>query len=81
MGTPFDFFGLASHNGTNLITEEQSGNRLLLKNAMEKAGFRSYNEEWWHYTLENEPYSDTYYAEASLRLWHWYIIFINSFRR
>ena len=61
MGTPFDFFGLASHHGTNLITEEQSANRLILKNAMEKAGFNPYDEEWWHYTLRDEPYPDTYF--------------------
>jgi len=61
MGTPFDFFGLASHHGTNLITDEQARNRLILKNAMESAGFRRYDEEWWHYTLNDEPFPDTYF--------------------
>jgi len=61
MGTPFDFFGVRSHHGTNLITEEQSINRLILKNAMEQAGFKPYLEEWWHYTLDNEPHPDTYF--------------------
>ena len=27
----------------------------------EKKGFRSVAEEWWHFTLENEPYPDTYF--------------------
>ena len=62
MGSPFDFFGLASHHGTDLITEEQTNNRLILKNAMEAAGFALYDEEWWHYTLSDEPYPDTYFS-------------------
>ncbi|MCL2086233.1 MAG: M15 family metallopeptidase [Oscillospiraceae bacterium] len=61
MGTPFDFFGLPSHHDTDLITSEQTANRLILKNAMEKAGFLPYDEEWWHYTLDNEPFPDTYF--------------------
>ena len=61
MGSPFDFFGVESHHGTALITGEQASNRLILKNAMEEAGFRRYDEEWWHYTLNNEPFPDTYF--------------------
>jgi len=61
MGTPFDFFGLASHHGTDLITAEQTANRLILLGAMERAGFVLYDEEWWHYTLADEPYPDTYF--------------------
>ena len=61
MGSPFDFFGLVSHQGTSLVTDEQASNRLILKNAMEKAGFKPYDEEWWHYTLIDEPFPDTYF--------------------
>ena len=61
MGSPFDFFGPISHHGTELITDEQAQNRLILKDAMERAGFLPYDEEWWHYTLQNEPYPDTYF--------------------
>jgi D-alanyl-D-alanine dipeptidase len=28
---------------------------------MEKHGFRNYDKEWWHFTLNNEPYPDTYF--------------------
>jgi D-alanyl-D-alanine dipeptidase len=28
---------------------------------MEHAGFCAYDYEWWHYTLRNEPYPDTYF--------------------
>ena len=61
MGSPFDFFGPLSHHGTKLITDEQTKNRSILKNAMEQAGFKPYNEEWWHYTLIDEPFPDTYF--------------------
>ena len=61
MGSPFDFFGPESHHGTDLITGEQTANRLILRKAMENAGFKIYDEEWWHYTLINEPYPDTYF--------------------
>ncbi|HPU02053.1 MAG: M15 family metallopeptidase [Firmicutes bacterium] len=61
MGGGFDFFGEISHHGTDLITEEQERNRNILREAMVAAGFKPYPEEWWHYTLENEPYPDTYF--------------------
>mgnify|MGYP001247397391 CR=1 FL=1 len=61
MGGPFDFFGEVSHHGTSLITEEQAENRRILKEAMERNGFRAYAKEWWHYTLADEPYPDTYF--------------------
>lgn len=61
MGSPFDFFGEQSHHNSTHITNEQKKNRQLLKYVMEKHGFRSYSEEWWHYTLNNEPYSKTYF--------------------
>jgi len=62
MGSSFDFFGLISHHGSTLITEEQTNNRLILKTAMERAGFRAYEKEWWHYTLINEPFPSTYFT-------------------
>ena len=61
MGSPFDFFDEISHHDTNKITSTQMANRLLLKNTMEQSGFNSYNSEWWHYTLKDEPYPETYF--------------------
>jgi len=61
MGSGFDFFGEISHHDTDLISEEQSRNRTILKKVMEKQNFIPYSGEWWHYTLGNEPYPDTYY--------------------
>lgn len=61
MGSPFDFLGPISNHGTALITEEQTNNRNILKKAMKDAGFKELRTEWWHYTLINEPYPDTYF--------------------
>lgn len=61
MGTPHDFLGEESHHGSPLVTEEQAANRLLLKEKMERRGFKAYSKEWWHYTLIDEPYPDTYF--------------------
>jgi len=61
MGSGYDFFGDISHHSTNKITKEQRANRSLLKRIMIKNGFRPYPEEWWHYTLRNEPYPETYF--------------------
>jgi len=61
MGSPFDFFGTISHTDYADITATQKNNRQLLKTAMEGNGFVNLPEEWWHYTLKDEPYPDTYF--------------------
>ena len=61
MGTPFDFFGKEAGTAFTGITAQQRANRLLLKSVMEKHGFKNYPVEWWHFTLKNEPYPDTYF--------------------
>jgi D-alanyl-D-alanine dipeptidase len=61
MGTPFDFFDELSHTENPAITPEAMANRMLLRDIMAAAGFRNYVNEWWHYTLVNEPYPDTYF--------------------
>ncbi|MGB4494792.1 MAG: M15 family metallopeptidase, partial [Limnochordia bacterium] len=61
MGSSFDFFGPISHHGTDLITPEQEANRNILRDAMVAAGFEPYPEEWWHYRLIDEPYTDQYF--------------------
>ena len=62
MGTPFDFFGERSHPDNRDVTNEQYENRMLLQRAMVRNGFVPYECEWWHFTLENEPYPDTYFS-------------------
>ncbi len=62
MGTPFDYFGELSHPDNRDVTDEQYANRMLLQRAMVRNGFVPYECEWWHFTLENEPYPDTYFS-------------------
>jgi len=61
MGSPFDLFGEISHPDYRGVTEEQFENRMFLRSAMIHGGFRPLDCEWWHFTLENEPYPDTYF--------------------
>lgn len=62
MGGTFDYFGELSHPDYLAISDEQYANRMLLQEVMVKHGFKPYDEEWWHFTLENEPYPDTYFT-------------------
>ena len=62
MGSPFDFFGEISHPDFKGITEEQFENRMLLRNVMLRNGFNPLDCEWWHFTLADEPYPDTYFT-------------------
>jgi len=65
MGSPFDFFGAISspdiQPGPETITEEQYQNRMILREAMLSHGFKPLDEEWWHFTLKDEPYPDTFF--------------------
>ena len=70
MGCTFDYFGVASHPdvipGQDIglippITEEQYANRMILRDAMLSHGFKPYDCEWWHFTLADEPFPDTYF--------------------
>ena len=62
MGGTFDYFGELSHPDYTEITEEQYNNRMILREAMMNHGFKPLAEEWWHFTLENEPYPDIYFT-------------------
>ena len=62
MGGTFDYFGELSHPDYMDITEEQYANRMILREAMLAHGFKPLAEEWWHFTLEDEPYPDTYFT-------------------
>ena len=62
MGGTFDYFGELSHPDYPGVTENQHGNRMFLQKLMVKHGFRPLDSEWWHFTLENEPYADTYFT-------------------
>lgn len=62
MGGVFDYFGERSHpDYTEGLTDEQIANRNTLRDIMVKNGFKPLDTEWWHFTLEDEPYPDTYF--------------------
>jgi D-alanyl-D-alanine dipeptidase len=60
MGGPFDLFDPLSNTDSPDVTPEQRANRLRLRAAMVRRGFKNLPVEWWHYTLAAEPYPDTY---------------------
>ncbi|MCQ2128991.1 MAG: M15 family metallopeptidase [Bacteroidaceae bacterium] len=71
MGCTYDYFGVASHPDVlpnqeigkyKPINEEQYNNRMILRDAMLRHGFKPYDCEWWHFTLKNEPFPDTYFT-------------------
>ena len=61
MGTGFDCFSPLAHTSNSSVTNEQHECRMLLKDTMAKYNFTNYVNEWWHYTLDHEPYPDTYF--------------------
>ena len=74
MGGTFDWFGRESHpdfggnpntgkyKSNGRITAEQFHNRMILREAMMRHGFKPIGEEWWHFTLKNEPFPNTYFT-------------------
>lgn len=61
MGSGFDFFGPQSWPSDLTMTATQRAHRMLLQTLMTKHGFNPYPQEWWHFTLANEPFPDTYF--------------------
>ena len=62
MGGTYDYFGLRSHPDFWDVTEVQYANRMLLRQVMLDAGFNPLSTEWWHFSLANEPYPNTYFT-------------------
>jgi D-alanyl-D-alanine dipeptidase len=56
-----DLMDSVSHHTAEGVTETAARNRRDLRFIMEASGFSSYEREWWHYTLKDEPYPDTYF--------------------
>ena len=61
MGSPFDFFSPKSWPSDTSVGAQAQANRALLAAAMTRGGFRPYDKEWWHFTLVDEPFPDTYF--------------------
>ena len=61
MGGRWDFFGPVSHYENSQLSPAQKNNRKFLRELMILHGFQPYDKEWWHFTLKNEPFPDTYF--------------------
>ena len=61
MGSGFDFMDPRSWPDSDQVTEQQRENRYILRDAMLACGFAPYECEWWHFTVDPEPYPDTYF--------------------
>ena len=62
MGSAWDYFDVMSHTENNSVSLEARRNRLLLRSVLHKHGFDNYSAEWWHFTLRNEPFPETYFS-------------------
>jgi D-alanyl-D-alanine dipeptidase len=61
MGGDHDLMDPRSRHGAAGLTPSETAGRAGLASLMAASGFRSYDPEWWHYTLDDEPYPDTYF--------------------
>jgi D-alanyl-D-alanine dipeptidase len=61
MGTPFDFFSPKSWPQDISVGKTARRNRALLAAVMARAGFQAYDQEWWHFTLQGEPFPASYF--------------------
>lgn len=61
MGTTWDHFGPESWSTSQAVGNPQRANRMFLKSLMTKHGFLPLKEEWWQFTLKDEPFPDTYF--------------------
>lgn len=62
VGGTFDYFGELSHPDYKGVSDTQYKNRMYLRDLMIRHGFMPLEEEWWHFTLKDEPYPDTYFT-------------------
>ena len=63
MGTPFDLFDPQSHTENTEQPPDVQFNRRWLRSLMQRHGWRNIPEEWWHFTLVNEPYPESYFSQ------------------
>lgn len=61
MGTRFDFMDELSHPACDQVSNEIRFHRFFLRELMQEAGFLPIETEWWHFTLDHEPFPDTYF--------------------
>ncbi|WP_258158846.1 M15 family metallopeptidase [Rhizobium sp. TH2] len=57
MGTGFDFFDPLAHTNSAGVSRIAKANRKLLVEAMQRRGFKNYAREWWHFSLDRQPFA------------------------
>lgn len=61
MGTGYDCLDTQANTDDPRVTGQARANRVMLREVLNQVGFTNFPNEWWHYTLRNEPYPDTYF--------------------
>jgi zinc D-Ala-D-Ala dipeptidase len=61
MGTGYDCFDTLAHTRDPRIKGRARSNRRLLVRTLDRAGFDNYANEWWHFTLRDEPFPERYF--------------------
>lgn len=56
MGTDFDDFSEKAAYSSPGLSSKQQGNRTLLRAIMTSAGFKPYEQEWWHFNYKKNDY-------------------------
>lgn len=64
MGTGYDCLDETAHPSNEKISLVAFQHRMLLRKIMMQHGFVPYDTEWWHFTLKNEPFSNSYFNFA-----------------
>jgi len=61
VGTGFDLMDEASHGENNIVKKPHKERRDYINAVMSEVGFKVLEEEWWHFTLIDEPYKHEYF--------------------
>lgn len=61
MGTRFDFMDPLSHPENRDVAAQVYQNRQFLKKCMNDFNWQGIEQEWWHFTLNDEPFPETYF--------------------
>ena len=62
MGTAYDCLSTRAATADRRVSAAAQRNRMALRDAMDRHGFDNYSEEWWHFTLRDEPFPRTYHT-------------------
>jgi D-alanyl-D-alanine dipeptidase len=60
LGTEHDCLDPQASTISPNISKEAQANRLMLREAMLRAGFKPYSKEWWHFELVDEPFQHAF---------------------